>query len=73
MDRENHQNVPEFMRTRELAELTSLSTSFYEKARVTGVGGPPWCRAGRVVIYRRSDVDEWLAATRRESTSQKVA
>ena len=56
------------LRTTEAAEYTSLAKSTLEKLRVSG-GGCPYIRVGRVVVYDPDDLDEWLAAHRRKSTS----
>ena len=42
-----------FGRTRDLAETTGLSESYFEKARLNG-GGPPFIRVGRAILY---DID----------------
>jgi len=57
------------MRTTEAAAYTGISKSTLEKLRVTG-GGCPYIRIGRVVVYDPDDLDAWLAAHRRKSTSQ---
>jgi len=54
-----------------LSELIDVSERTLERWRVEG-SGPVFCRAGRKVLYRLEDVDEWLAASRRKSTSDKV-
>ena len=38
--------------------------------RVRG-GGPRFIKVGRRVVYRRRDLDEWLAARERASTSDR--
>lgn len=59
------------LRTREAASFTGLSKSTLEKLRVSG-NGPPYIRVGRVVLYDPDDLDRWLAAHRRQSTSEPV-
>lgn len=59
------------LRTREAAAYTGLAKSTLEKLRVTG-GGCPFIRLGRVVVYDPEDLDAWLAANRRESTSDDL-
>lgn len=49
-----------------------VSPKTLEAWRVRG-NGPAFCKAGRRVLYRRSDLDAWVAATARRSTSQNVA
>lgn len=56
------------LRTREAAAYTGLAKSTLEKLRVTG-GGCQFIRIGRVVLYDPDDLDRWLAAHRRRSTS----
>jgi excisionase family DNA binding protein len=56
------------LRTREAAAYTGLAKSTLEKLRVTGRGAP-YIRIGRVVLYDPDDLDAWLAAHRRKSTS----
>lgn len=56
------------LRTQDAAVYTGLAKSTLEKLRVTG-GGCPYIRIGRVVVYDPDDLDEWLAAHRRTSTS----
>lgn len=58
------------LRTHEAATYTGLAKSTLEKLRVRG-GGCPYIRVGRVVIYDPADLDAWLAAHRRTSTSDK--
>jgi excisionase family DNA binding protein len=35
-------------------------------------GGPPWHYVGRLVRYRKSDVDRWLESRRVHSTSEAI-
>ncbi|CAN5350111.1 hypothetical protein BH10PSE12_BH10PSE12_18940 [soil metagenome] len=42
-----------------------------ENKRVYG-GGPPYLKVGRLVRYRVSDIDAWLASKVVASTSQQV-
>jgi excisionase family DNA binding protein len=58
------------LRTPEAAEYTGIAQSTLEKLRVTG-GGAPYIRIGRVVLYDQDDLDAWLAAHRRRSTSDE--
>jgi predicted DNA-binding transcriptional regulator AlpA len=57
-----------YLRTPELAEYCGLSASFFNNARVRG-DGPPFTRVGRAVLYDLADIDHWLSAGRRQSTS----
>ena len=45
----------------DLERVTGRARSSWQKARLTG-DGPPFIRLGRLVRYRRSDVELWLAA-----------
>lgn len=56
------------LRTREAAEYCGSSASTFEKLRLKG-GGPVYSKIGRRVVYRVEDLDAWLAANRRRSTS----
>lgn len=56
------------LRTRDAATYTGLAKSTLEKLRVTG-GGAIYIRVGRVVLYDPDDLDAWLAAHRRKTTS----
>jgi len=51
-----------------LADLLGCSARTLERQRLEG-GGVPFCRVGRLVRYRLSDVLEYLEAQRRRSTS----
>ena len=44
------------------ATLLSSTYSSLEKDRATGHMGVPYIKAGRRVIYRLADLDEWLKA-----------
>jgi excisionase family DNA binding protein len=57
------------LRTADAARYLNLAESTLEKLRVYG-GGPTFIRLGaRAVRYRREDLDGWLAAGARRSTS----
>lgn len=58
------------MRTAEAAEYCGSSASTFEKLRLTG-GGPVYSKIGRRVVYRVEDLDAWLTANKRRSTSQQ--
>jgi len=62
----------EYLKTPEAATYSRLSVPTLERKRLTG-DGPPFIKAGKCVIYRRSDLDEWLASRLVRSTSQEVA
>lgn len=56
------------LRTADAASYVGLSKSTLEKLRVTG-GGPAYSALGRVVVYRIEDLDAWVSAHKRRSTS----
>ena len=60
--------IRRMMHTVEAATYCGSSASTFEKLRLTG-GGPIYCKIGRRVVYRIDDLDVWLAANRRRSTS----
>ena len=62
------QNHRRKLRTRDAAIYTGLAKSTLEKLRVHG-GGCPYMRVSRVVVYDQDDLDNWLAAHKRTSTS----
>jgi excisionase family DNA binding protein len=53
---------------RQVARLIRMTTKFMEARRVRG-GGIPYVKVGRLVRYRKADVDQWLKENRRTSTS----
>lgn len=48
-----------YLDTRQAAELTGISTVTLERWRVDGVG-PPYVKLGRLVKYRRVDLDAFM-------------
>lgn len=56
------------LRTERAAQYLCLSKSTLDKLRVTG-GGPEYAALGRVVVYRVEDLDAWVLAHKRRSTS----
>jgi predicted DNA-binding transcriptional regulator AlpA len=58
--------------TRQAADHVGLSKSTLDKMRVYG-GGPPFSKLGRRVVYDSGDLDAWLDANRRASTSDLAA
>lgn len=56
--------------TPQAAAYTGLAPAFMEKLRCVG-GGPRFLRYGRrAVRYRKSDLDDWMSAHERMSTSE---
>jgi hypothetical protein len=58
--------------TRQAAQAYGLSVSWLNKLRVSG-GGCPYIKAGRRVLYRKSDFADWVARQLRTSTSDQGA
>ena len=56
------------LKTGRAAAYTGLAKSTLEKLRVSGEGCP-FIRIGRAVLYDPDDLDIWLVAHRRKSTS----
>lgn len=54
---------------REAAARLRLSERTLERYRVTGLG-PKFIKAGRRVLYRQSDLDDWIMSRLVGSTSQ---
>nr|WP_272897034.1 helix-turn-helix domain-containing protein [Mycolicibacterium tusciae] len=45
----------------DVAAMTRMSVGTLRYWRHTGSGGPPSVKLGRRVLYRRADVENWLA------------
>jgi excisionase family DNA binding protein len=58
-----------YFKPHEAAEYLRSSESTLAKKRLTG-DGPPFVRIGRAIRYRRSDLDTWMSASIRTSTSE---
>jgi excisionase family DNA binding protein len=56
----------------EAATYTGLAVSTLNKYRVTGKPSIPFIKVGRRVTYDSADLDAFLAAHRRTSTSQST-
>ncbi len=54
------------------ARQLGLSVRTLERHRVAGTG-PRFARLGRLVRYRQSDLDVWVQASLRTSTSEEAA
>lgn len=59
--------------TAEAAFLLGLSTRTLEALRLKGEGPPFYALGKRAVRYRRCDLDSWMGAKRRRSTSDPGA
>ena len=61
------------LNTSQAAEYIGLSASTLSKDRVNPVLQIPYCKLGAAVRYRRVDLDAWIEARVRTSTSQQTA
>lgn len=60
-----------FLRTGEAAKYLRISERTLETWRQTG-RGPEFSRAGRVCLYTRRDLDDWVESRKVRSTSDKA-
>ena len=56
---------------KDAAAYLCTSTSTLAKRRLYGTG-PRYCRIGRAIRYRKSDLDEFMAHSAVNSTSEEV-
>jgi predicted DNA-binding transcriptional regulator AlpA len=63
-------NAPLVFDARTAAEHLGLSTSTLAKMRLYG-NGPAYCKLGRRVCYRLADLESWVNARKRLSTSEQ--
>lgn len=59
------------LKTPDAAKRLGVSEAFLEKHRCSGTG-PAFVKLGRAVAYREVDLDQWVAARVRTSTSEQV-
>jgi hypothetical protein len=59
---------PRWLRSHQAARYLSVPLSTLSKRRLTG-DGPPFSKFGRLVIYDRLEIDQWLADRSQHSTS----
>jgi excisionase family DNA binding protein len=64
--------TPKYLSVEEAARYCRVSASTFNKLRLYG-GGAPFLKIGRRVLYDLADLDAWLAAQRRRSTSDTGA
>lgn len=58
-----------YLRPHQVEAIYGLSRKFLAHARGRG-DGPPFCKpSGKLVLYAVDDIERWLAARRRKSTS----
>ena len=62
----------ERLNNREAAEYLGLKAATLNKWRVYG-DGPPFLKVGRLIQYRRSDLDAYLSGRLMRSTSECAA
>ncbi len=72
VDEQCDNNERTFLIQREAADLLRLSQRTLERLRVGGTG-PPFVKAGRRVLYRRADLEDWVNQRIYQSTSQADA
>lgn len=68
-DSPNTVALPRLLTQRDLAAYIGKSTAWCERARWAGEG-PRFVKLGRHVRYRAEDVQDWLDAHVRQSTSE---
>jgi|HubBroStandDraft_3_1064219.scaffolds.fasta_scaffold01323_6 hypothetical protein len=61
-------NSDGWLRQAEAAALLRVSPRTLEGWRLRG-SSPPYAKCGRIVVYRRRDLEEFLLSRRRTSTS----
>ena len=57
----------DLMNTKALAEWSSMSVAFWNRRRANG-DGPNYFKCSRRVLYRRTDVEDWLSQMQRDGT-----
>jgi predicted DNA-binding transcriptional regulator AlpA len=58
----------QYLNTKQAAHYVGLSESLLEKRRCSG-DGPIYSQIGKAVRYLASDLDAWMKANKRNSTS----
>jgi hypothetical protein len=67
---DEHSSWPEHLRPRAAARYLAVSKAFLDQARVNGTG-PRFARISRtLVLYRKTDLDNWLRSHLAFSTSE---
>lgn len=62
----------QYLTTKQLAERTGFSESYFEKKRIYG-DGPEYLKVGAKVLYPWSSIEIWLEVGRRKNTSDNRA
>ena len=63
-----HKTTATYFNTNQLADQTGIAASTWGKRRLSG-DGPRYIKAGRRVLYRWQDVEDWLLQRSKGSTS----
>jgi excisionase family DNA binding protein len=72
MDSQNYLTNPITLTVGEAAKVLGLAPSTLAKLRLFG-NGPTYCKLGRRVVYRREDLEAWLASRIARDTSDADA
>ena len=65
-------DLPKVISTKIAARYVGLSASTLAKLRLNG-NGPTYCKLGRRVLYRPTDLDQWLHSRTARDTSDADA
>ena len=65
-------NITKVVTTVEAARVLGLSESTLAKMRLNG-NGPVYCKLGRRVVYRITDLEQWLQSRTARDTSDADA
>jgi predicted DNA-binding transcriptional regulator AlpA len=65
-------DMPKVVTARVAARYVGLSESTLAKLRLNG-NGPVYCKLGRRVVYRPTDLDQWLESRTARDTSDADA
>jgi len=65
-------DMPKVVTAKVAARYVGLSESTLAKARLNG-NGPLYCKLGRRVLYRPTDLDQWLQSRTARDTSDADA
>ncbi len=71
MQQKPESDWPRFVRTPEAARLLDLSPRTLEKHRCEGTG-PVYRKLGGRVVYSVADLEAWVRASARQSTSERA-
>jgi predicted DNA-binding transcriptional regulator AlpA len=65
-------DLPKVVSAKVAARYVGLSSSTLAKLRLNG-NGPTYCKLGRRVLYRPTDLDQWLQSRTARDTSDADA